>query len=266
MRKYAEIVKQIAEDRKTMEILPTGLMGLDLVLDGGLIKRELIGLGGRTGGGKSLLAGTLFYNMAKNGCKSAYFSMEISNQMVVSRLIGGKSDVSPTRYMISQLRKEEIEATDKADAEIGTWEELMSFYDDIYELNALVAEIKKNDFEFIVVDFLQNIEAKQYRDDRERLAGVARTLQKLAKEKNCVIIAVSQLSNEQARNRKTSDVVEYMGSGAIGHAVDLGFFIETGSAGEGSLSLKLRKNRRGVSGTSFSFMIKQPGGRVIELD
>lgn len=263
---FVKIDELITEEKKTMEIIPTGLHYLDDILEGGFIKKELVGLGGKTGGGKSLMAGTIFYNIVREGNSSAYFSLEISNQTVAARMLGAKADISSTRLMIHELRKEEQEQKDKAFAEIATYDKLMHFYDDMYYLEDIVKEIEENDFDFLVIDFIQNVMTrKPFRDEKDKLGFIALTLQKLAKKKNCVIMVVSQLSNEQARNRKTSDVVEYKGSGAIGHAVDLGFFIESGRAGEGSLSLKLRKNRRGISGTSLSFMIKQPGGRIIEL-
>lgn len=261
---FVKIDQLITEDKKTMEIIPTGLYYLDDILEGGFIKKEFIVLGGKTGGGKSLLTGTIFFNIAKNGYKCAYFSLEISNQTVAARLMGAKADISPTRLMIHELTKEEEEKKDAAFAEVSTYSELMFFYDDMYYIEEIIKEIEENNYDFVVIDFLQNILTK-HRDEYERLSAVALALQKLAKRKNCIIFAVSQLSNERARERKTSDIVEYKGSGAIGHAADLGFFIEAGRAGEGSLSLKLRKNRRGISGTSLSFMIKQPGGRIIEL-
>lgn len=263
-RKITEIARKIEEDKKSMEVMPTGILNLDFNLDGGFIKKELVLLGGKTGGGKSLIAGNIFLTMARNGQKCAYFSLEISSEMIVSRLIGARADVSPARLMIHELAKPELKATDKAEAEIATYEESMFFYDDVYYLDAIVKEIKEQKYDFVVIDFIQNIMTKGG-EEYERLSNVAITLQKLAKSANCCILAVSQLSNMMARDKKNTDVVEYKGSGAIGHAADLAFFIEAGRAGDDSLSLRLRKNRRGISGQSISFMIKQPGGRIIEL-
>lgn len=263
MKKFHEIQQQIEEDKKTMEILPTGLHYLDDSLEGGFIKKELIVLGGKTGGGKSLMAGTLFYNMALNGNKCAYFSLEISNQMVVSRLVGARANISPTRLMIHELAKNERKARNDADAEIGAQNEFMDFFDDKYVYADIEKTIKEGQYDFVVIDFIQNIQLGK-QEEYERLSFVALSLQKLAKNSNCCILAVSQLSNLMAKARP-SDVVEYKGSGAIGHAADLGFFIEPGKMGENSLVLKLRKNRRGISGTSLNFMIQQPGGRIIEL-
>lgn len=263
-RKLTEIARAIEENKKSIEIMPTGINLLDATIDGGFIKRELVMLGGKTGGGKSLMAGNIFLTMAKNDQKSAYFSLEISSEMIVSRLIGAKADVSPARLMIHELAAAELEATDKAEADLTPMEGFMYFYDDCYYIEEIIKEIKENNYDFVVIDFLQNIMTK-HKDEYERLSSVALTLQKLAKSENCCILALSQLSNQMARDKRNTDVVEYKGSGAIGHAADLALFIEEGRAGEGSLSLRLRKNRRGVSNGSFSFMIKQPGGRIIEL-
>lgn len=263
-RKLSDIARQIEENKKSMEIMPTGIMNLDINLDGGFVKKELVLLGGKTGGGKSLIAGNIFLTMAKNGQKSAYFSLEISSEMIVSRLIGARADVSPARLMIHELATKELEATDKAEAEIATYEESMFFYDDMYYLEEIMKEITEQKYDFVVIDFIQNIMTK-HKEEYERLSSVAIALQKLAKSANCTILAVSQLSNVVAKDKKSTDLVEYKGSGAIGHAADLAFFIEAGRAGDDSLSLRLRKNRRGISGQSISFAIKQPGGRIVEL-
>lgn len=263
INKVSQIDKNIEEYKKTIEILETGLPLVDKMLEGGFLKKELIVLGGKTGGGKSIMAGNIFYNMAKQGHNCAYFSLEISNEMVVSRLIGAKANISPTRVMIKQLEGDELKRKNEAKAKISVWEEFMHFYDNIYSLPLLEKEIRDNEFDFVIIDFIQNVMMPKG-DEYERLSFVALSLQKLAKERNVCILALSQLSNEVNRSKKT-DIIEYKGSGSIATACDLGFFIEPGRAGDSTLSLRLRKNRRGVSGASFSFMVKQPGGAIVSL-
>ena len=261
MKQFTEVVKTIEEAKKTMEILPTGFKIIDDYLEGGFLKKELVVLGGATGRGKSLFGGTIFYNIAREGFKSAYFSLEISSEMLVSRLMGAKSNLSPTKIMIKMLDEREEGLRDDAKAEISAYEEFMFFYDSIYEMDLIEKEIRDNQYDFVVIDFIQNVMSKQ-KDEYERLSYIALHLQKLAKETNCCILALSQLSNQMSKDKR-DDVVEYKGSGSIGTVCDLGFFIEKSGLDDLAM-LKLRKNRRGVSGASFNFMVKQPGGLLVD--
>lgn len=262
MKKFSEVAKNIETRKKDIEILPTGFHALDAFLDGGFLKKELVVLGGATGRGKSLFGGTMFHNIARSGFKCAYFSLEISNEMIASRLIGAKANVSPTRVMIKMLEEYEAIAQKHAEAEISVYEEFMYFYDDIYQLSLLEKEIRTNKYDFVVIDFIQNI-MSQHSEEYDRLSHIALSLQKLAKEMNCCILALSQLSNQMSREKKDNSIVEYKGSGSIGTVCDLGFFIEN-SVGGNTTSLKLRKNRRGVSGESFNFTVRIPGGLIME--
>lgn len=259
-RQLTEIDKAIEENKKNAEFLPTGLGSIDSFLNGGLFKKELVVLGGKTGGGKSLFGATIFYNVASAGYRSAYFSLEISDEMLVSRLIGGKANLSPARVMITQLEKDEIEKKNKAKADLSVYEKFMFFYDDLYKLLDIEKEIRENKYDFVVVDFIQNIMTDKS-DEYERMSYIALSLQKLAKETNCCILALSQLSNRVVSEKK-KDIVEYKGSGSIGTVCDLGFFIEDGEI-SGELTLRLRKNRRGISGEAFNFYIQSPGGRIV---
>lgn len=258
---FSEIDKKIEESKKDIEVLPTGFDMIDKFLDGGFLRKELVVIGAGTGKGKSTCGGEIFKNIAMQGFKSAYFSLEISNEMVASRLIGSTANISPTRVMIKVLSDEEQESKNEAKAELAVYEEFMYFYDSLYLLPEIEKEIRANNYDFVVIDFIQNI-VVQRPDEYERLSHVAMSLQKLAKEKNCCILALSQLSNQMTRERR-EDIVEYKGSGTIGTVCDLGFFIEQGTMGDNSFTLRLRKNRRGTSGIAFNFLVKTPGFKII---
>lgn len=262
--KFTEIIQKIEETKKDIEFIPTGFYKLDEFLDGGFMRKELVVLGAAAGRGKSFIAGQIFYNAAKNGFKSVYFSLEISNEMIASRLIGSLTDIKPTRIISGFLTEEEITSKDEAKAKIAVYNEFMYFYDNVYVLGEIEKEIKDNKYEFIVVDFIQNVIVNKS-DEYERLSFIAMSLQKLAKETNSCILVLSQLSNLVARERR-DDIVEYRGSGTIATVCDLGFFIERGElvGEENTFNIKLRKNRRGISGISFDYIFIQPGGRIIE--
>lgn len=265
-----QILKLIDERKKDHEALATGFNQLDkplpsglCILDGGFFKKELVIIGAHTGIGKSLIAGQIFYNIAQQGYKCAYLSLEISNEMVVSRIVGSIANIKPTRVRFGWLTDQERQAKLHAEAKLLSLDDLVDFYDDLYELEQIEKLIKENDYEFIVIDFIQNIMDK-ISDEYSRLSKVALTLQKLAKEKNCCILALSQLSNRQAKEGSKATTVEYKGSGAIAMVCDLGFMLERNEHSTNMNKLWLRKNRRGISGSYINLEYKEPGGWLNE--
>ena len=258
--KVTEILQKIADAKKNLEFLPTGLISLDRELDGGFIKEELVVVGGFTGIGKSYLSSQIMFNIAKQGFKTVYFSLEITNQMILSRLIGQEADVKSIKIVTGTMTEQEYTKKTEAEGKIQGYEEYMNFYDEIYDFDQIVKKIQENSYEFIIIDFIQNIIVKGM-DEYERLSYIALTLQKLAKEKKCCILVLSQLSNSIARDISKSQL-EYKGSGSIATVCDLGFFL-TRDFDLGTLTLMLRKNRRGASGLSWQFRFKGEGGLII---
>lgn len=267
MPKISSLIEIIESEKDTTEVLPTGFATLDRVLDGGFFRKELVVLGGFTGVGKSYLAGQLLYNVASKGFKTAYFSLEISNEMVASRLIGSLANVKPTRIRLGMLNPEEHEARIKAKAALLLIDDYMDFFDDVYELSKLNEVVSFGNYDFIVIDFIQNVSAP---GDSEyvRLSNVALELQKLAKELNVCIMVLSQVSNQQAKETNENGVLEYKGSGSIAMVCDLGFIITRKSFNQitdlQSVQLKLRKNRRGPSQIDFDLSFQHPGGLLSE--
>lgn len=258
MKLLSHVYKSLDELKQSTEFLPTGFVELDRFLDGGFMRKELVVVGGFTGSGKSFLAGQVFFNVAKHGFKSAYFSLEISNEMVVSRLIGQMANVKPSRIMCGLLTKEEYEAKKIARSKISPYESFMHFSDDIYKMAEIEQAIKANCYDFVVVDFIQNVITGE-KDEYAAMSLAALEFQKMAKKYNCCILVVSQLSNAAAK----TGVLEYKGSGGIAMVADLGFFIERGDDSKDEVTLGLRKNRRGVSGVKFEYRFKTPGGMIL---
>ncbi len=269
--KADEIFKNIEENKKDVEFLPTGFSCIDRDIDGGLLKKEITLLGAFTGIGKSIIAGQIFFNIASKGFKSAYFSLEISCAMILSRLVGQKSNIKPARILNGLLEVHEFDKKAKAKAEIIAHNEFMDFYDGFYLFEEIKKTITENHYEFVVIDFIQNILLNNNMDEYQRLSFVAVSLQKLAKETNCSFLVLSQLSNSASKSG--TNVVEYKGSGAIAQIADLGFFVERAQPildinnqpiGNQPVRINLRKNRRGISGLSWELEFIHPGGMIIE--
>lgn len=263
--KAQEIITKIKDSKASVEFMKTGLSRLDNFLDGGLLRKELIVIGGYTGSGKSFMAAQIMFSIAKQGFKTGYFSLEISNEMILSRLIGQNGNIKPARVLSGYLTETEHESRRNSEAQIIVYDGLMSFHDDLYQLEEIKQAIRVNEYEFVVVDFIQNVMSKGY-EEYERLSYVALELQKLAKETNCCIMVISQLSNSAAKS--LDGQVEYKGSGSIATVADLGFYIvrkdTPDDAPWGQAELHIKKNRRGYSGNKLDLRVTYPGGMYVE--
>lgn len=262
MKTPSQALKTIEEIRKDIEFLPTGLKDFDKELDGGLLRKEIVILGGFTGIGKSYLAGQIMLNIALKGFRTGYFSLEIANEVVISRLIGQEANIKSAHILTNQVSTIDQMRMDKEALKITSHDEFIHLYDEVYELADIKAKIRAGKYEFVVIDFIQNIMVKGMNDEYSRLSHVALELQRLAKEVDCCILVLSQLSNFNEKAGK----LEYKGSGSVAMVADIGLFILRGDADLGSqndLTLVLKKNRRGVSGLSFSYQFQTPGGKII---
>lgn len=267
-----EVFAKIKSDKKNTEFLPTGFEKIDKHLDGGLLRKELVILGAGTGIGKSAVAGSIFWNLAMKGFKCGYFSLEIANEMILARITGAETNIKPTRILYGLKTKEEHDATVKAEGKMLTYKSFVGLHDDIYELEKITEIAKKEKYEFIVVDFIQNV-IYPAKDEYTRLSMISLLLQKFAKENNVCVLVLSQLSNRAVREGDKTGVLEYKGSGSIATVADLGFFITredpiTDDKGENPLdnifNISLRKNRRGISGLTFPYIYRHPGGKIDE--
>jgi len=269
MQRISDVLASIEASKGSLEFMKTGFSTIDEKLDGGFLRKELVVLGGQTGIGKSYMASQLLFNIATQGFKCAYFSLEISNEMIVSRMLGALSNIKPTRIRVGMLTEAEFQNKLKAKAKLESLGDFLFFYDQAYKLTEIQKEIRDNKFEFCVVDFIQNIFADGA-DEYSRLSRAALELQKLAKDCNCTILVLSQLSNIVAREGFSSKAIEYRGSGSIAMVCDLGFFIEREMTVSPDgfqvdlLNLNLKKNRRGISGITFQLSFNHPGGYIFE--
>lgn len=264
--KLSEIVTKIETDRENLEFMPTGYKKLDTWMDGGFLKKEVIVIGGSTGVGKSYFSGQLMANIAKEGFRTAYFSLEITNEMMASRLIGAHSNIKSTVIIADLMQPSDKQRYIKSRAKLEGLENYMDFYDNVYEFEKIAKEIRDHKFEFVVVDFIQ-ILVIPGRDEYERMTNAATQFQKLAKETGCCIVLLSQLSNEQAVTKLESlNYPQFKGSGAIAMVADQGYYLlRDNSLGLQRLDLLMLKNRRGPRPSEpFTYEFQSPGGLLYE--
>lgn len=264
----SQILKQIDDNRNNHEFISTGFPILDQKLDGGFLRKELVVLGGSTGVGKSYMAIHMAMQAASAGFRTGYFSLEISNELVIARMIGMRAGVKAAHILYGMVEAGHIDYI-KAVAFVDGLTNFNS-YDDVYELEKIAEIVRRDKLEYVVIDFIQNVFATRT-DEYERLSLVSLSLQRLAKATNSCILVLSQLSNEVSRSKAEDRPLEYKGSGSIATVADLGFFLKKVDVPEelkltnsDSYELTLAKNRRGPSKLNTLLQVTWPGGAFYE--
>lgn len=95
-----------AAEGKTRPFLSTGFPGLDDTLGGGLVSEGLITLAARPGIGKSVMALAIADNVAANGGRVLYESLEMSREQLWARRVAKKAGVSYSLLLNGQFARE----------------------------------------------------------------------------------------------------------------------------------------------------------------
>ncbi|MCM1195088.1 MAG: replicative DNA helicase [Firmicutes bacterium] len=254
--------------------IQTGFKRFDSMTNG-LHGGELIVLAARPGVGKSTMAMNIVENVAKQGKTVAVYSLEMSNEQLVERLLSSMSAVS-----LKYIKNGQLPNGDGDIAKLRVAQDIicssMQLYGNDYanirpsEISSQCRRLKaQHGLDLIVVDYIQlmNSDSKDANQGRQNeVASITRALKLIAKELNVPVIALSQLKRDaEIRNIKgektgggepvLSDLRE---SGAIEQDADIVLFIhketdqQTGSTKH---SLIVAKHRNGELGTIPVYML-----------
>lgn len=199
-----EVVDQIdflARNQNRLMGVPTGFVLLDKML-GGFQKSDLIIVAGRPGMGKSSLGLSIAQNAARRyDARVAVFSLEMSSEQVVQRLLSIETAIDSHRLRMGQIDEEEwpilVEA---ANTLAGT----SIFIDDTPSASVLEIRAKarrlfaERGIDLIVVDYMQLMSGGggggRGENRQQEISFISRSLKGLARELNVPVIALSQLS------------------------------------------------------------------------
>lgn len=167
----------------------------------GFEPEDMIVLGARPGMGKSALAGAFALEIAEQGAAAAVFSLEMSNDQVLQRLVASRAGISLVRLRSGRLSAKEFPELAKAG---GALSKLPIYLDDSPALTPLALRAKarrlhkKSPLGLIVVDYVQLMSGDG--DNREQeVSDCSRSMKQLAKELRCPVVVLAQLSREVER-------------------------------------------------------------------
>jgi replicative DNA helicase len=208
----------------------TGFTALDDFL-GGLQRTDLIVLAAKTSLGKTSLALNVARNTAINqkAC-IALFSLEMSRDAVVQRLLASESGVDSTKVRLWHFSEKDETKIMQAS---GVLSEAPIYVDDSPMLRVADIRSKARRLHFerginlIIIDYLQLIQGDGKNETRvQEISNITRAVKTLARELNVPILALSQLSRAiEARPSHVPQLSDLRESGSIEQDADVVIFI-----------------------------------------
>lgn len=210
--------------------VPTSFYALDEVTNG-LQKSDLIILAARPSMGKTALALNIAQNVAlKSNVPVAIFSLEMSKQQLMQRMLCSEAEVDAQRLKTGDLQSKDWEKLANA---MNAFSQAPIYVDDtsgctITDLRAKCRRLKmkEKNLGLIVIDYLQLMEGVGKEDRLQQISAISRGLKILAKDLDVPVIALSQLSRAvETRTGNKPQLSDLRDSGAIEQDADIVMFI-----------------------------------------
>ncbi len=160
----------------------------------------------------------------------AFFSLEMSNEQVVQRLISAETGINAQRLRRGEIEEDEWGRFMKATSDLA---ETYLYIDDTPGISALELRTKARrlhaeiGIDLIVVDYLQLMRGDFRSENRvQEISSISRALKALARELNVPVLALSQLSRGvESRTDKRPILSDLRESGALEQDADVVIFI-----------------------------------------
>jgi replicative DNA helicase len=227
---YYDRVGDLANrDAETFGV-PTNFKDLDKLL-GGLQPSDLLIIAGRPGQGKTSFMLSIAKNAARVSKKHiAIFSMEMSNEQLVQRLISQETGIDAQRLRLGRLEGNEWNLFAEAVESLGR---TRVFLDDTPSISPTQMRAKcrrlhlEHRLDLVIVDYLQLMQGDYRTDNRvQEVSYISRNLKTLARELNVPVLAAAQLSRAvEQRSIKRPVLSDLRESGSLEQDADIVMFI-----------------------------------------
>ncbi len=225
-----ERMAKLADGGGKLRGIATGFTAVDNKLSG-LQKSDLIVLGARPSSGKTAFALDIARNGALAGNSIGIFSLEMSREQVIDRIISAESQVPLWNILTGRI---------KSDAEFGMIQGALDrlsatklFIDDspslnIMQMRSMARRLQvEHGLDLLIVDYLQLIRPRTNSDNMvQQVTEISRGLKALARELKVPVLAVSQLSRGvEQRDHKVPRLSDLRDSGSIEQDADVVMFL-----------------------------------------
>ena len=214
--------------------IPTGFLDLDKRL-AGLQKADLIILAARPSLGKTSLALDIARHAAVNEKMAVgVFSLEMSKQQLIERLIAAEANVDLWRLRTGQLSDEGKDNDfDRIGQALNSLSSAPIYIDDaaspnVLQIRTMARRLQaEKGLDLLIIDYLQLMQGTGRIENRtQEVSEISRSLKNLARELNIPVMALSQLSRApEARTDQVPKLSDLRESGAIEQDADVVMFI-----------------------------------------
>lgn len=221
-----QIAARARGDETAVLRLPTGFEAIDRLSNGGPGRGAFWVLGGRPGDGKTALAMNIALNMAFEDVGVGVFSLEMTRAELATRVLASESGVC----VEGDLDADQVQALHDAAARV---KRLPVLIDDTpgLALDELLARAKRmkvrlavsgKKLGLVVVDYLQIVKVPHVsgRKKVDEIGDISKALKVLARELDCVVLALAQLSRESEREKRRPRMTDLRDCGQIEQDAD----------------------------------------------
>ncbi len=233
--------------------VPTGFRDLDAKL-AGMQDSNLLILASRPGQGKTSMALNIAQYVAVTaGLPVGIFSLEMSQEELVDRLLVGQADIDAWKLKTGRLDEKDF---DRLSLAMGELAEAPLFIDDtpgitISEMRTKARRLQiEHGLKLLIVDYLQLVKGRNLENRVQEVSEISQNLKNLARELKIPVLAISQLSRAvEQRGTKRPQLADLRESGAIEQDADVVMFLwrEDPEHPE-QVTLDIQKHRNGPTG------------------
>jgi len=237
--------------------VPTGFKDLDNVL-AGMQPSNLLILAARPGVGKTALALNIARNVTVKSKRGVgMFSLEMSQEELVDRLLVSQADIDAWKYKTGKLSNQDFNSLSEA---MGILAEAPLFIDDtpglsVMEMRTKARRLKADqEIDLIIVDYLQLMKSRNLENRVQEVGEISMALKELARELKVPVLALSQLSRAvEHRGGNRPQLADLRESGSIEQDADVVMFLYREEEEEGGKRekqamriLDIQKHRNGA--------------------
>jgi len=225
-----DMIERLCTEKSDVTGITTGFTDLNKKING-MQRTDLILLAARPAMGKTAFSLNLVQNAALKGDASvAVFSLEMSKEQLVQRMLSAQSNVELSKIKTGSLGESDWPRIIDAMAVLS---EANIFIDDtpgikISEIRSKCRRLKiEKGLDLILIDYLQLMEGEGKNENRQQeIAKISRSLKILAKELDCPVVALSQLSRSPELRKDHRPILsDLRESGSIEQDADIVMFL-----------------------------------------